>query len=72
MLDKRFIFALIALVLGYLGIQEFVLGHDTRAVFALVFFWTGIPAIIALVQIVKALCAGSDERFFEIYPNCKL
>ncbi|MBR1793515.1 MAG: hypothetical protein IJ764_07760 [Bacteroidales bacterium] len=71
-MDKRFIFALVAFFLGGLGIQEFLIGNNLRGVLGVLFWWTFIPSIVALVQIVKALCAGSDEKFFAMYPNCKL
>lgn len=71
-MEKRFIFSLIALFLGALGIQEFLLGNTLRGILGIVFCWTGIPYIIAIIQIVKALCSGSDEGFNNLYPNNKL
>lgn len=71
-MQKRFIFALIAFFLGGLGIQEFLLGNTLRGILGIVFCWTGIPAIIAIIQIIRALCCGSDENFDNIYPNNKM
>ena len=71
-MQKRFIFSIFALLLGSLGIQEFLLGNNLRGVLGILFCWTGIPAIIAIIQIIQALCSGSDEKFDEIYPNNKL
>lgn len=71
-MEKRFIFAFFAFFLGGLGIQEFLLGNKCRGILGICFFWTFIPTVVALVQIVRALCSGSEERFFEIYPKCKL
>ncbi|MBQ0016814.1 MAG: NINE protein [Bacteroidales bacterium] len=71
-MDKRYIFAIAAFLLGSLGIQEFLLGNTARGILGIIFCWTCIPAIVAIVQIVKALCAGSDEQFFEMYPKCRL
>ena len=70
-MQKRYIFSIVAFLLGGLGIQEFLLGNTVRGVLGIVFCWTGIPAIIALIQIVRALCSGSDEEFNRIYPNNK-
>lgn len=71
-MQKRFVFSLFALFLGALGIQEFLLGHTLRGVLGIIFCWTCIPGIIAIIQIVRALCCGSDEAFNEMYPNNKL
>jgi len=71
-MQKRFIFSIVAFFLGGLGIQEFLLGNVFRGILGIVFCWTGIPAIIAIIQIVRALCSGSDENFDNIYPNNKL
>lgn len=71
-MQKRFVFSLIAIFLGELGIQEFLLGNTLRGILGIVFCWTGIPYIIAIIQTVKALCSGSDEGFDTLYPNNKL
>jgi TM2 domain-containing membrane protein YozV len=71
-MQKRFIFTLIALFLGWIGIQEFVLGNNIRGVLGILFCWTRIPAIIAIIQIIRTLCSGSDEDVDMIYPNNKI
>jgi len=71
-MEKRFIFSLVAFFLGGLGIQEFLLGNTMRGILGILFCWTGIPAIIAIVQIIRALCCKSNEEFNNIYPNNKL
>ena len=71
-MQKRFIFTLISFFLGRIGIQEFVLGNNIRGVLGILFCWTGIPAIIAIIQIIRTLCSGSDEAFDMIYPNNKI
>ncbi|MBQ0016398.1 MAG: NINE protein [Bacteroidales bacterium] len=71
-MEKRFVFCIIAFFFGELGIQEFVLGNTLRGVLGILFCWTFIPTVIAIVQIIRALCAGSDQQFRSIYPGCKL
>ena len=71
-MEKRFVFVILAALLGGMGIQEFVIGNIARGVLGILFCWTCIPAIIAIVQIIKALTCGSDEKFMQMYPNCKL
>ena len=41
---------LLALFLGGLGIHHFYLGHYGRGILYLIFCWTGIPAILGVVD----------------------
>ena len=41
--------ALLAIFLGSLGIHRFYL-KQLRGIFYLLFFWTGIPGIVALIE----------------------
>lgn len=59
---NKIIAAILALVVGDFGIQHFYLGNNTAGILSCVFFWTGIPAIIGLVQGVLMLLE-SDEDF---------
>lgn len=68
-MDNRFIFAIIAFFLGSLGIQEFFLGNHFRGVLGILFCWTYIPAIIAIIQIVIALFCSSDKEFYMKWPR---
>lgn len=54
--------ALLALFLGGIGIHHFYLGNTTKGVLYLLFFWTAIPAIIALFEGIRYLW-WSDEVF---------
>lgn len=53
---------LFALLLGGLGVHKFYLGQSGMGVLYLLFFWTGIPAIVALIEGVMYLTM-SDEDF---------
>jgi TM2 domain-containing membrane protein YozV len=53
---------LLALFLGGVGAHKFYLGQSGQGILYLLFFWTWIPAIIALVEIFM-LAAMSDEKF---------
>ncbi|MGL6229379.1 MAG: NINE protein [Culicoidibacterales bacterium] len=57
---------LLAFFLGGFGIHKFYLGKTVQAIFMLLFFWTGIPAIIAFVEAVIYLCM-SDASFDNNY-----
>ena len=41
---------LLAFFLGSFGAHQFYLGRNGLAIFYLVFFWTGVPGIIAIVE----------------------
>lgn len=59
---NRIVAALLAIFLGGFGIQWFYLGKTLYGVLSLIFCWTGIPAIIAVVHFVLLLIS-SDEDF---------
>lgn len=52
--------ALLALVLGFIGIHKFYLGRTTPGILYLVFFWTFIPAILALIDFALILFLDDD------------
>ena len=58
--------ALFAFFLGGLGAHKFYLGKVGQGLLYLVFCWTFIPSVIALIELIRYLCM-SDERFDEIY-----
>ena len=67
--DKsRITAALLALFLGGFGIHKFYLGQTFQGVLYLFFFWTAIPAIIALIEGIIYLCQ-SDESFANKYSS---
>jgi TM2 domain-containing membrane protein YozV len=54
--------ALMALFLGSIGIHKFYLGQNFAGVVYLLFFWTGLPAIIAFFEFL-GLILMSDRAF---------
>lgn len=52
---------LLTFFLGGLGIEWFYLGNTAMGVLSLLFCWTGIPALIALVHFIILLCTSSEE-----------
>lgn len=57
--------ALLAFLLGGLGIHDFYMGRTTKGILMLVFCWSFIPMIIATFEALWLLCI-SNERFQEI------
>ncbi|WP_137887400.1 NINE protein [Pseudomonas sp. 2FE] len=59
----------LALLFGGLGVHRFYLGQ-WWGLFYLLFFWTWIPALIALVEGIVFLCT-SDAKWQAKYANVK-
>ena len=57
---------LLAIFLGGLGIHKFYLGKNGKGILYLVFCWTYIPALIAIVEGIIYL-TSSDENFYNKY-----
>ena len=53
--------ALFAFFFGWLGAHRFYLNQTGRGFFYLIFFWTGIPAIISLVDFIVFLSMHDDS-----------
>lgn len=62
--------ALLAFFLGGLGIHKFYLGRAGMGVLYLLFCWTGVPAIIALIDFIVLLCSSDDA--FETKYRCRV
>ena len=58
--------ALFAFFLGGLGIHKFYLGRTGEGIIYLIFCWTFIPAIVALIEGIIYLTM-SDEEFAAKY-----
>lgn len=60
--------AVLAFLLGGLGIHKFYLGKSGLGIVYLLFFWTFIPAILALIDFV-ILLTMNDETFAQKYNS---
>lgn len=56
--------ALLAIFLGDFGAHKFYLGRPGMGIFYLLFFWTGIPAVIGIIEGIIYLLQ-SEETFQE-------
>jgi len=52
----------LAFFLGGIGIHKFYAKKMVAGVLYLLFCWTGIPAVIALIEFIIALTKTADER----------
>lgn len=58
--------AILAFLLGSLGIHKFYLGQSSMGIIYLLFCWTGIPLLISLVEGIVYL-VSSDHMFARKY-----
>lgn len=65
---SKFTACMIALFLGGMGFQRFYLGRNVSGLFCLLFFWTLIPAIIAVFDFF-VLAFMSNEKFHKRYTT---
>ncbi|MDR1056297.1 MAG: NINE protein [Prevotellaceae bacterium] len=63
--------AILAFFLGGFGIHRFYLGQTGLGILYLVFFWTFIPAIIALIDFIVFLTM-SEETFNQKYNQTSI
>lgn len=63
---SKLTFLLLAFFLGGFGIHRFYVGNKWIGTLYLLFFWTGIPALVALVEFIVYLFVDT-ERFEEEY-----
>ena len=60
----------LALLLGGIGIHKFYLGQTGKGILYILFCWTGIPALLALIEGIQILCMN-DEKFKTKYFTSK-
>ncbi|MFA5001181.1 MAG: TM2 domain-containing protein [Candidatus Paceibacterota bacterium] len=65
-MKNRSVAILLALFLGGIGIQKFYLNKPGQGVLCVLFCWTFIPAIIALIDVIRFLAMGED-KFQKLY-----
>lgn len=63
---SKAVLLLVTFFFGGIGAHKFYLGKWWQGALYLVFFWTGIPALIALVEFI-VYCFTSEERLNEKY-----
>ena len=66
-IKSRVAAGLLALFLGGIGVHKFYCGHIGLGVIYLLFFWTFIPSIIALIEGIIYLTSPNDEVFTRRY-----
>ncbi len=69
-IKNKIVAALLALILGGLGIHKFYLGQSGKGVIYLIFCWTYIPAILGFIEGITILC--SNDENFQIKYKCRI
>lgn len=58
----KVVYCLLAFFLGSIGVHKFYAGKIAAGVLYLLFCWTFIPAIIAFIEFIIAICKKSDAN----------
>lgn len=59
---NKVVYILLCLFFGGIGIHKFYAGHIVAGILYLLFFWTVIPSLIALIELIIGICKPSDEN----------
>ena len=59
---NKVVYCLLALFLGGLGVHKFYSGKIGMGILYLVFCWTYIPAFVAFIEFIMALCKKADNN----------
>lgn len=59
---NKVIYILLALFLGSFGIHKFYAGKNIQGILHLIFCWTGIPHILAIISAVITVFKPADEQ----------
>ena len=62
--------ALLAVLLGGIGVHKFYLGQTFKGVLSIIFCWTYIPSILGLIEGIMILC--SNDENFQIKYKCRI
>jgi ribosomal protein L40E len=69
-LSRRIAAALFAIFLGTFGVHKFYLGKVGMGVLYLLFFWTGIPTLVGIIEGIIYL-TKSDDAFEVEHPQSR-
>ena len=69
-IKNKIVAALLAILLGGLGIHKFYLGQTGKGILYLIFCWAYIPAILSFIEGIMILC--SNDENFQIKYKCRI
>ena len=59
---NKVLYLVLCFFLGYIGIHKFYAGKTGAGILYLLFCWTGIPAILAVIDFIIGLLKPSDSN----------
>ena len=65
------VYSALSIMLGGIGIQKFYLGQTKRGILHVLFFWTFIPTILCIIDLLK-FTFMTEEEFDEKYNKIEL
>ena len=69
---SKLVSALLAILLGGLGIHKFYLHKPVQGILYILFFWTALPALIGFIEGIVYLCMSEDKFQWRYgFPKCK-
>jgi len=69
-MKSKIVAGILAILLGGLGVHRFYMGHIGKGILYLIFCWTGIPGVLALIEGIMFL-VKSDEEFEQVVNGQK-
>ncbi len=66
--NKKIIAGILAIIFGVFGAHKFFLGKPGQGLVYLLFFWTGIPSLVGLIEGIIYLVMD-DYAFYEKYGS---
>ena len=69
-IKNKIVAAILAIILGGLGVHKFYLGQTGKGILYLIFCWTYIPGILGFIEGIIMLC--SNDENFQIKYKCRL
>jgi len=69
-MKSKIVAGILAILLGGLGVHRFYMGHIGKGILYLLFCWTGIPGILALIEGVMFL-VKTDGEFEQVVQGKK-
>lgn len=59
---NKIIYIVLAIFFGGLGLHKFYAKNNGRGILYLLFFWTGIPEILGIIEGILTIFKPSDEE----------
>lgn len=60
---NKTIYIIVALILGGLGVHKFYADQVGQGILHLVFFWTGIPSVVAIIHAIIVIFTKKADEY---------